>query len=84
MGVAAPQHLRALIETRVATGSRPILARRGGHAVASGPSRGNMRGPDSDVDFLLELAPDARPFEILPIGAELEDVARVIDMSSSR
>ena len=34
--------------------------------------------PDgSDIDFLVELEPDARPFEILSIGVELEEALGV-------
>jgi predicted nucleotidyltransferase len=46
----------------------------------NGGSRSVARGderPDSDIDLLVELSPDARPFEILAIGAELEDVLGV-------
>jgi predicted nucleotidyltransferase len=39
-------------------------------------ARGQER-PGSDLDFLVELAPGARPFEILAIGAELEDALGV-------
>jgi predicted nucleotidyltransferase len=37
-------------------------------------ARGDER-PGSDIDFLVELAPRSRPFEILSIGAELEEAS---------
>lgn len=39
-------------------------------------ARGEERG-DSDIDFLVELEPDARPIEILSIGVELEEALGV-------
>lgn len=52
---------------------RAIVARHHGRSVAvfGSVARGDER-PGSDIDFLVELAPDARPFEILVLGAELE------------
>ena len=52
---------------------RAIVARHHGRSVAlfGSVARGD-EGPDSDIDFLVELAPDARPLEILSIGVELE------------
>ncbi|MGE0880265.1 MAG: nucleotidyltransferase family protein, partial [Acidimicrobiia bacterium] len=54
---------------------KEIVARHHGKSVAifGSVARGDER-PGSDIDFLVELAPDARPFEILAIGAELEEV----------
>lgn len=54
------------------------MARHGGQSVAifGSVARGDERA-GSDIDFLVELAPGARPFEILSIGAELEDVLGV-------
>jgi predicted nucleotidyltransferase len=34
-------------------------------------------GPDSDIDFLVELVPGTRPFELLALGADLEDALGV-------
>lgn len=39
-------------------------------------ARGDER-PDSDIDFLIDLEPGARPFEILSIGVELEEALGV-------
>ncbi|MBK9179788.1 MAG: nucleotidyltransferase domain-containing protein [Acidimicrobiales bacterium] len=39
-------------------------------------TRGDER-PGSDIDFLVELEPDARPFEILSIGVELDEALGV-------
>ena len=64
--------LRDLVESR-RDEIKAIVARHHGHSVAvfGSVARGND-GPASDIDFLVELEPDARPFEILVIGAELE------------
>jgi len=39
-------------------------------------ARGDER-PGSDIDFLAEFEPDARPFEMLSIGVELEEALGV-------
>jgi predicted nucleotidyltransferase len=65
--------LRALVDAR-RDEIKSIVARHGGRSVAlfGSVARGEER-PDSDVDFLVELSPGTRPFEILAIGAELEE-----------
>lgn len=57
---------------------KAIVARHHGRSVAlfGSVARGDER-PDSDIDFLVELAPDARPFEVLAIGADLEEALGV-------
>lgn len=52
---------------------KAIVARHDGRSVAvfGSVARGDER-PESDIDFLVELAPNARPFEILALGADLE------------
>jgi predicted nucleotidyltransferase len=45
-------------------------------AVFGSVARGDER-PDSDIDLLVELAPGTRPFELLVLGAELEDALGV-------
>ena len=57
---------------------KAIVARHNGRSVAifGSVARGDER-PGSDIDFLVELAPGARPFEILAIGAELEEALGV-------
>lgn len=57
---------------------KAIVSRHCGRSVAifGSVARGEER-PDSDIDFLVELDPDARPFEILSIGVELEEVLGV-------
>jgi uncharacterized protein len=69
--------LRELVDARREE-IRAIVARHHGRSVAvfGSVARGD-EGPGSDIDFLVELAPDARPFEILAIGAELEEALGV-------
>lgn len=57
---------------------KAIVARHHGFSVAifGSVARGEER-PGSDIDFLVELAPDARPIEILSIGVELEEALGV-------
>jgi len=57
---------------------KAIVSRHHGHSIAlfGSVARGDER-PGSDIDFLVELSPEARPFEILAIGADLEDVLGV-------
>ena len=57
---------------------KEIVARHHGRSVAvfGSVARGD-EGPDSDIDFLVELAPGTRPFEILELGAELEEALGV-------
>lgn len=45
-------------------------------AVFGSVARGDQQ-PGSDLDFLVELEPDARAIEILSIGVELEDALGV-------
>lgn len=69
--------LRELVEAR-RDEIKAIVARHHGRSVAifGSVARGDER-PGSDIDFLVELAPGARPFEILSIGAELEEALGV-------
>ena len=55
-----------------------IVTRHHGFSVAifGSVARGEER-PDSDIDFLVELAPHTRPIEILSIGVELEEALGV-------
>ena len=64
--------LRELVEARREE-IKEIVARHGGRSVAifGSVARGEEH-PGSDIDFLVELNPDARPIEILSIGIELE------------
>jgi len=57
---------------------RRIVARHHGVSLAvfGSVARGD-EGPGSDIDFLVELAPGTRPFEILALGADLEEVLGV-------
>ncbi|QYG92219.1 nucleotidyltransferase family protein [Iamia sp. SCSIO 61187] len=72
MSHVATRPLRDLVEAH-RDEIKAIVARHHGLSVAlfGSVARGDER-PDSDVDFLVELAPDARPFAILAIGADLE------------
>lgn len=69
--------LRDLIDARCEE-IKAIVARHHGRSVAvfGSVARGDER-PDSDIDFLVELAPGTRPFEILALGAELEEALGV-------
>lgn len=69
--------LRELVEAHRAE-IKAIVAHHNGRSVAifGSVARGDER-PGSDIDFLVELAPGARPFEILSIGAELEEALGV-------
>jgi predicted nucleotidyltransferase len=66
-----------LVETRRAE-IKAIVARHHGTAVAlfGSVARGDEQ-PGSDLDFLVKLEPDARPFEILSIGVALEEALGV-------
>jgi predicted nucleotidyltransferase len=69
--------LRALVEVHRQE-IRALVARHGGRSasVFGSVARGDERS-GSDIDFLVELEPGVRPFEILAIGAELEDLLGV-------
>lgn len=57
---------------------KAIVDRHHGRSVAvfGSAARGDAH-PGSDIDFLVEFEPGTRPFEILLIGAELEEVLGV-------
>jgi predicted nucleotidyltransferase len=69
--------LRELVETH-RDEIKAIVARHHGSSVAifGSVARGDEQ-PGSDIDFLVELAPGTRPFEILAIGVELEEALGV-------
>jgi uncharacterized protein len=69
--------LRDLVDAR-RDEIRAIVARHHGRSVAifGSVARGDEK-PGADIDFLVELVPGARPFEILSIGAELEEALGV-------
>lgn len=73
MSDLAMRPLRELVEVH-RDEIKAIVARHHGRSVAifGSVARGDER-PDSDIDFLVELAPGTRPLEILSIGAELEE-----------
>jgi predicted nucleotidyltransferase len=77
MSDAAMQPLRELVESH-RDEIKAIVARHHGRSVAifGSVARGDER-PGSDIDFLVELAPGTRPFELLSIGAELEEALGV-------
>lgn len=72
MSDLAMRPLRELVEAH-RDEIKAIVARHNGRSVAifGSVARGDER-PGSDIDFLVELAPGARPFEILALGADLE------------
>jgi uncharacterized protein len=57
---------------------KAIVARHHGRSVAlfGSVARGDEH-PSSDIDFLVELEPGTRPFEILTLGADLEEALGV-------
>jgi predicted nucleotidyltransferase len=69
--------LRGLVDAHRAE-IKAIVARHHGRSVAifGSVARGDEQ-PGSDIDFLVELAPEARPIEILSIGVELEEALGV-------
>lgn len=69
--------MRQLVEAR-RDEIRAIVARHHGRSVAifGSVARGEEH-PGSDIDFLVELDPDARPIEILSIGVALEEALGV-------
>ena len=73
----AQRPLRALVDSR-RDEIKAIVARHHGRSVAifGSVARGEEQ-PGSDIDFLVELAPGARPIEILSIGVELEEALGV-------
>ena len=77
MTVEGTSPLRKLVEAHREE-IKAIVARHHGRSVAifGSVARGDER-PDSDIDFLVELEPDARPIEILSIGVELEEALGV-------
>lgn len=77
MSDVALRPLRELVEAHRAE-IKEIVARHHGRSVAvfGSVARGDER-PGSDIDFLVELEADARPFEILSIGVELEEALGV-------
>lgn len=84
MSDVATRPLRELVEAHREE-IKAIVARHHGRSVAlfGSVARGDER-PDSDIDFLVELAPDARPFEVLAIGAALEEALGVkVDVGTS-
>lgn len=77
MSDTAGRNLRALVDDR-REAIKAILRSHHGVAVAvfGSVARGDEK-PGSDLDFLVELEPDARPIEILSIGVALEEALGV-------
>ena len=77
MANVATKPLRELVNARQ-NEIKEILARHHGRSVAifGSVARGDER-PGSDIDFLVELAPGTRPFEILQLGAAREEALGV-------
>lgn len=69
--------LRGLVDARREE-IRAIVARHRGRSVAifGSVARGDD-GPESDLDFLVEFEPGVRPFELLALGADLEEALGV-------
>ncbi|MFN8040382.1 MAG: nucleotidyltransferase domain-containing protein [Acidimicrobiales bacterium] len=77
MSDVALHPLRSLVEAH-RDEIKAIVARHHGLSVAifGSVARGDEH-PESDIDFLVDLEPDARPIELLSIGVELEEVLGV-------
>ncbi len=77
MTKSATKPLRELLNTR-RDEIKGIVARHHGRSVAVFGSvlRGDEHA-NSDIDFLVELEPGTRPFELLALGADLEAVLGV-------
>lgn len=77
MAEPVPRDLSELLQARQDE-IKAIVARHRGLSVAvfGSVARGTS-GPDSDLDFLVEFEPGTRPFEILALGADLEDALGV-------
>ena len=77
MAIGGSAPLRELVEAH-RDEIKAIVASHHGRSVAifGSVARGDER-PDSDIDFLVELAPGTRPFEILAVAADLEDLLGV-------
>lgn len=69
--------LRKLIEAHRQE-IKSIVARHRGRSIAlfGSVARGEERG-GSDIDFLVDFEPGTRPFELLLLGAELEEMLGV-------
>jgi predicted nucleotidyltransferase len=74
-GVTKP--LRALLDAR-RDEIKSIVARHHGTSIAvfGSVARGDEH-PTSDLDFLVEMEPGTRPFELLALGADLEEALGV-------
>ncbi len=74
---ATVRPLRALVEAHKDE-IKAVVSRHHGRSVAifGSVARGDEQ-LGSDIDFLVELDPDARPIEILSIGVELEEALGV-------
>ena len=78
------ESLRELVEAH-RDQIKAIVARHHGRSIAlfGSAARGDDR-PESDIDFLVEFEPGARPFELLLLGAELESVLGVsVDLGTA-
>lgn len=77
MADVATRPLRELVDAHREE-IKAIVARHHSRSVAvfGSMARGDER-PGSDIDFLVELAPGTRPFEILKLGVELEEALGV-------
>jgi predicted nucleotidyltransferase len=71
------ESLRELVEAH-RDEIKAIVARHHGRSVAifGSAARGDDQ-PGSDIDFLVELEPGTRPFELLLLGADLEEALGV-------
>ena len=77
MSDVAMRPLRELVEAH-RDEIKAVVARHHGRSVSifGSVARGDEQ-PGSDIDFLVELEPAARPIEILSIGVELEEMLGV-------
>lgn len=69
--------MRELLEAHREEIKRIVARHHGVSVTVFGSVARGDEGPGSDIDFLVELAPGTRPFEILALGADLEEALGV-------
>ncbi|MBU3701586.1 MAG: nucleotidyltransferase [Acidimicrobiia bacterium] len=75
--------LRGLVDDHRSEIRRIVAEHQGRSVFLFGSVARGDETPNSDVDLLVEFEPEARPFEILAVGAELEHLLGVkVDVGS--
>jgi len=73
----APKPLREVLRVHRDEIKAIVASHHGRSVSVFGSVARGEEGTGSDIDFLVELEPGTRPFEILALGAELEDALGV-------